>query len=393
MKKRVLTAWLCASLLFPSAVFADVLDYEATIDAYTKEKALLREFEIEDGNGQAVSALVRQDTLYVQVKDAVLRRKPGESGAELVQIPLGAALDRVAVCDNGWSKVSYTPEDGSTIMGYTQDGNLGEKEILTKTDDLVTAEEDYDILDYPGRKDGEVIGEILEMDEVKRTATIDEVWSQITFLDDLEQEQVGYVPTSIFGGQEETENTEKTEEPDSKEESTAPASDTAQESAQEESMDTDEQSDSQEASVDAGIIPESEGDSVFAEAVDGVTVTEDNSTTANGVRIGTPVAVSSGAALKSLGTFRITHYCSCSICCGPWANGITSTGVTATTNHTIAVDPSVIPYGSQVVINGQVYVAEDCGGAIKGNRIDVYVATHAEGESKGVYYAEAYLIQ
>ena len=66
-----------------------------------------------------------------------------------------------------------------------------------------------------------------------------------------------------------------------------------------------------------------------------------------------------------------------------YANGITSTGVTATTNHTIAVDPSQIPYGSKVVINGQVYVAEDCGGAIKTNCIDIYVATHAEGEGKG----------
>lgn len=46
------------------------------------------------------------------------------------------------------------------------------------------------------------------------------------------------------------------------------------------------------------------------------------------------------------------------ICCGPWANGIASTGVTATTNRTIAVDPTQIPYGSKVVINGQVYVAE-----------------------------------
>lgn len=74
-------------------------------------------------------------------------------------------------------------------------------------------------------------------------------------------------------------------------------------------------------------------------------------------------------------------------------NGITSTGVTATTNHTIAVDPSVIPYGSKVVINGQVYVAEDCGGAIKKNRIDIYVATHAEGEAKGTYDTEVYLIK
>ena len=37
--------------------------------------------------------------------------------------------------------------------------------------------------------------------------------------------------------------------------------------------------------------------------------------------------------------------------------------------------------------------AEDCGGAIKTNCIDIYVATHAEGEAKGVYYTEVYLIQ
>ena len=155
MKIRYVTAWLCASLLFPSAVFADVLNYEATMEEYTKDKAFLREFEIEDGNGHAVLALARQDTLYAEAKDAVLRRKPGESGAELIQIPLGTELTRVAVCDNGWSKVEYTLEDGSTVMGYTKDSNLGEKELLKKTDNLVTAEEDYDILDYPGRKDGE----------------------------------------------------------------------------------------------------------------------------------------------------------------------------------------------------------------------------------------------
>lgn len=377
MKKRYLTAWLCASLLFPTAVFADILDYEATMNEYTKEKALLREFEIEDGNGQAVLAVAKQDTVYVGVKDMVLRRQPGDNGAELTSVPLGSRLERVAVCDNGWSKVEYTLEDGSTVMGYTRDDNLGEEEILKKTDDLVTAEGDYDILDYPGRKDGKVIGEILEMDEVKRTATIDDVWSQIIFLDDQEQEQVGYVPTGILEGQKDREAF------------------LGDEADGQEGTQTDSQGVSMADSGfdDAGIIPESEGDSVFAEAVDGVTETGDSSATVNGVRIGTPVAVSSNAVLKPLGTFRITHYCPCSICCGPWANGITSTGATATTNHTIAVDPSVIPYGSQVVINGQVYVAEDCGGAIKGNRIDIYVATHAEGESKGVYYADAYLIQ
>ncbi|WP_405316691.1 3D domain-containing protein [Faecalibacillus faecis] len=39
----------------------------------------------------------------------------------------------------------------------------------------------------------------------------------------------------------------------------------------------------------------------------------------------------------------------------------------------MAVDPSIIPYGSTIKINGNEYIAEDCGGAIKGNKIDVFV--------------------
>ena len=42
----------------------------------------------------------------------------------------------------------------------------------------------------------------------------------------------------------------------------------------------------------------------------------------------------------------------------------------------IAVDPSVIPYGSKVYVDGVEYVAHDCGGAIKWNRIDVYFDSH-----------------
>ena len=46
--------------------------------------------------------------------------------------------------------------------------------------------------------------------------------------------------------------------------------------------------------------------------------------------------------------------------------------MTATTNHTIAVNPSQIPYGSKVVINGQVYVAE----AVSYTHLDVYKRQH-----------------
>ena len=69
----------------------------------------------------------------------------------------------------------------------------------------------------------------------------------------------------------------------------------------------------QEKKTKAGSLTKSSGEGIFADAVDGVTSTGGSGTSANGVQIGTPVSVSSDATLKSLGTFRITHYCPCSI--------------------------------------------------------------------------------
>ena len=72
---------------------------------------------------------------------------------------------------------------------------------------------------------------------------------------------------------------------------------------------------------------------------------------------------------RALGQFTVTYY---------WPGEdiygrLTSTGAIAEEERTIAVDPSIIPYGSIVLINGKEYVAQDCGGAIKGNKIDIFV--------------------
>lgn len=91
-----------------------------------------------------------------------------------------------------------------------------------------------------------------------------------------------------------------------------------------------------------------------------------------------------------LGEFKITHYCSCSICCGKWGGHTTSSGTKPTTKRTIAVDPKVIPMGTKVIINGQEYIAEDTGSAVKNNVIDIYVSSHLEAKQKGVYYAKVY---
>ncbi|MEG2786656.1 MAG: SH3 domain-containing protein [Romboutsia sp.] len=60
-------------------------------------------------------------------------------------------------------------------------------------------------------------------------------------------------------------------------------------------------------------------------------------------------------------------------------HSITATGTTPRWG-TIAVDPSVIPYGTRVYIPkfDMVFVAEDCGGAIKGNKIDIFMNSESE---------------
>lgn len=92
-------------------------------------------------------------------------------------------------------------------------------------------------------------------------------------------------------------------------------------------------------------------------------------------------------AVQSLGTFKLTAYCPCAKCCGK-TDGITYTGTKATPDRTVAVDPNVIPLGSTLYINGSAYVAEDIGGAIKGNRIDVFFPDHNTAKHFGVQYAE-----
>ena len=63
----------------------------------------------------------------------------------------------------------------------------------------------------------------------------------------------------------------------------------------------------------------------------------------------------------------------------------------ARTDHTVAVDPSVIPLGSKLLINGIIYTAEDVGSKVKGKVIDVWVG-HEEN-SFGRRFSEVYTLQ
>ena len=97
-------------------------------------------------------------------------------------------------------------------------------------------------------------------------------------------------------------------------------------------------------------------------------------------------------AYEYIGECTVTHYC-----CEPYAHvcgdgdGLTATGIPVTPG-VVAVDPEVIPLGSTVIIDGQAYLAADTGGAVRGNHVDIAVATHQEAEALGTTTAEVWVV-
>lgn len=63
----------------------------------------------------------------------------------------------------------------------------------------------------------------------------------------------------------------------------------------------------------------------------------------------------------------------------------------ATAGRTIAADTSQFSFGSKLVINGHTYTVEDRGGAIKGNRIDIFFSSHSKALDWGVRYCDVYV--
>lgn len=99
----------------------------------------------------------------------------------------------------------------------------------------------------------------------------------------------------------------------------------------------------------------------------------------------------------------VTHYCICQQCCGKApdhpAYSITASGRRATPYVSVAVDPSVIPLGAELLVDYgdgaglRRYRAEDTGGAVKGNHIDLCVGSHAEALQLGRRTATVYWVE
>lgn len=91
--------------------------------------------------------------------------------------------------------------------------------------------------------------------------------------------------------------------------------------------------------------------------------------------------------------YKVTAYCPCPKCCGEWSDGFTYTGDLAHEGTTIAVDPEVIPLGTIVYIEGVgERIAQDIGGAIDGNDIDLFFYSHEAALAFGIQYLEVTVV-
>ena len=93
------------------------------------------------------------------------------------------------------------------------------------------------------------------------------------------------------------------------------------------------------------------------------------------------------------GKMKITYYCPCEICSEGYGRKTATPNVYARSEHTIAVDPDVISLGRHVIIGGKEYVAEDVGGRVCGDHIDIFVDTHQETLDGGVKYKKVKVIK
>ena len=103
------------------------------------------------------------------------------------------------------------------------------------------------------------------------------------------------------------------------------------------------------------------------------------------------------AKANKIENVKVSHYCCCVKCCGK-DDGITYSGVKATPGVTVAVDTSIIPLGSDVLVDygdGVInyYRADDTGSAIKGNKLDLCVRSHQEAINLGVRTATVYWVE
>lgn len=79
---------------------------------------------------------------------------------------------------------------------------------------------------------------------------------------------------------------------------------------------------------------------------------------------------------------NVSAYCPCEICCESFADSITASGYKIKEGDVFVAAPSKYPFGTEMIVpgyaNDKPVEVKDIGGAIKGDRLDVFFFTHQE---------------
>ena len=93
---------------------------------------------------------------------------------------------------------------------------------------------------------------------------------------------------------------------------------------------------------------------------------------------------------------RVTAYCPCPKCCGEYSDGITACGHKIEHFDTFVAADRQFSFGTEMVIpgynNGKTVKVLDRGGAIYGNRIDVFFHSHQQALNWGVRYLDVKIV-
>ena len=90
--------------------------------------------------------------------------------------------------------------------------------------------------------------------------------------------------------------------------------------------------------------------------------------------------------------FIVTAYCPCELCCGRWSDGHFANGEKV--RELAIAAPKEIPFGTLIDVPGYgIAEVKDRGGAIKGNKIDVYFDEHEVAKKWGVQELKCKIIK
>ena len=134
-------------------------------------------------------------------------------------------------------------------------------------------------------------------------------------------------------------------------------------------------------------------ETVVKEPVNKIVQVQRNITSRSGSTVAKTATTTASASTATGPTkiFKVTAYCSCAKCCGK-VTGRTASGSHAVAGKTVAASGQ-FAFGTKLNINGQEYTVEDRGGAIQGNRIDIYMNSHAEAVAWGVKYLPVQVVE